>query len=317
MPYRSLVLALALAVPVTLLPGCPSDDDDDDNGPDDDDSAATDDDDVTDDDDDDTGDDDTSDDDTYVPEETDGQITLTYSEEPAGGGGVSRSGRFYAHFPTEISPGSGDYVPLPTDLDQCEVAIYNDNDLSGFTPPTYSYESAGTMTVSGPWGDMLTDPFMAGDEVYYQLIVDPDTQLEFGGWYGVSAAGGDFPAFDAPYRLEMPPELILTTPSVAQPFHVQNALDVAWSGGDPDEPVGLFLTSMYIATWPWEESAYGFLACQAANDGQFTIPGGMLGQMPEGDASFVLLHSVTHYKEVDGRWLAFSGVVNLSASGDI
>ena len=303
---------LALFGTFFLFAGCPSEDDDDASG--DDDSAATDDDD-TGDDDDDTGDDDTGDDDTYVPDETGGQITLTYSEAPSGGGGVSRSASFYAQFPTEITPAGGDLVTFPTDIDQCAVSVYTEDDLAGLTPATFSYESAGTLTLSVPWGDMPTDPMHNGAELYYQLLLNAD-DLEFGAFYGVSATGDSFPAFDAPYRLEMPDALTLTTPQVGNPFHLQGPLDVQWSGGS-DEPVWLFLSSVFIPSWPWEEAEYGVLVCKVANDGSFAIGGPDLNQLPEGAATFMLVHSVTHYKEVGGRWIAFTGSCSLSASGEI
>ena len=43
----------------------------------------------------------------------------------------------------------------------------------------------------------------------------------------------------------------------------------------------------------------------------------VLNQLPEGAATFMLVHSVTHYKEVGGRWIAFTGSCSLSASGEI
>jgi hypothetical protein len=305
---------LALFGAFFLFAGCPSEDDDDDAG--DDDSGASDDDDNQgDDDDDDMGDDDNSDDDTYVPEETDGQISLTYTEAPSGGGGVSRSASFYAQFPTLITPASGDLVALPTSIDSCAVSVYSEADISGITPATFSYESAGTMTLSVPWGDLPNDPMVNGSELYYQLLLNAD-DLEFGAFYGVSTTGDAFPAFDAPYRLEMPDAVTLTWPQVGSPFHLQGPLDVQWSGGS-DVPVWLFLSSVFIPTWPWEEAEYGFLACKAANDGSFSIGGADLNQLPEGAATFMLVHSSTHYKEVDGRWIAFTGTCNLSAAGEI
>ncbi len=299
------LLALALA-------GCPTTPVGDDDAGDDDETG-----------DDDTGDDDTgddddtiADDDTYVPDETDGQVTLTYSESGEGGGGVSRAARLDASFPTLVTPASGDLIPIPPGLDQCAVNVVDDDGLAGYSPAGFTYESAGTLTVSGAFGDKPIGPTDLNGEIFYQLLLDVDDELDFGTTYGVTADGDSFPAFETSVKLEMPEEVTLITPAVGGAFHMQGDYEVRWEGGNT-ETVWLFAASAEIAVWPWEESAYGFLACEAANDGSFTIPAAPINQMPEGDVSLTLVQTLTHYKDVDGRWVAFSGVCSLTALGSI
>ena len=307
--HLPILFLLALALVLAGCPTTPVGDDDagDDDSSGDDDTA----------DDDTGGDDDTvADDDTYVPDETDGQITLTYTEAAEPGGGVSHAARFDAAFKTLVTPASGDLVPTPAGVDQCAVNVVDDDGLAGYSAAQFTYESAGILTLSGAFGDKPMGPTQLGDEVFYQLLLDVDDELAFGTTYGVSADGDAFPAFETSVKLEMPTEISLVTPAVGSPFQMQGDYEVRWDGGDT-ETVWLLAASAEIALWPWEESAYGFLACEAINDGSFTIPAPLINQMPEGDVSLSLVQTLTHYKDVDGRWLAFSGVCSLTALGSI
>ncbi len=309
LPNARATLSLGL---VLALVGCPTDPVGDDDAGDDD---ATGDDDTADDDA--TGDDDTvGDDDTYVPDETDGQLTLTYTEAAEPGGGVSRSARFDARFRTLVTPATGELVPTPAGVDQCAVNVVDDDGLGAYTAATFAYESAGTLILGGPFDDKPMGPTQLGDEVFYQLLLDVDGELAFATTYPVSADGDAFPAFETSVKLEMPAEINLTNPAVGGNFTLQGDYEVRWDGGDT-ETVWLLAASAEIAIWPWEESAYGFLACEVLNDGAFTLPAPMLNQMPDGDVSLSLVQTLTHYKEVDGRWLAFSGVCSLTALGQI
>ena len=300
--YKALQVLFLLGLSIALvgLCGCPSDDDDsaDDDAGDDDAS------------DDDGADDDGGDDDTVEPSEINGLVDLSYSESPDGNGGVNPAGRFYATFPTLATAASGVDLAMPAGSEQCALTTYTQSELENTTPAVYTYESAGTLTFAGPSGDQLMNPTDgANGLIFYQLLLNPGTQLQFDTISGVSADGDEFGAFDAPEALVMPEEIELTSPTVGPSFNVNGDLTVTWTGGNTDT-VMLFLATADPG------NDYGYLACEADNDGSFTLPGADIGQMPSGPASLTLVQSLSHYQEVDGRWVAFTGSCSLTAAGE-
>ncbi len=302
-----------------LLLGCPPDraGDDDDTGSGGDDDAVGDDDDAVGDDDDAVGDDDDDseaddddiydDDDDVVPDSINGSITISHYRMPDGMGGVLESAYFGALFYDVVVEPSGTLeFATPAGTDDCAITLYDLDDLNGGSAGQYAYLDAGVLTVVWPGGNPFTvQPQYPGDLVSYQQELALGSQLVFGQQYEVDSSGADLSPFHG--ALRMPLELDLTSPHPGQTFHLEGALDVQWTGGDSDD------VWIYLSTSDGFE--YGYVSCQAANDGSFSVPANLANQLPSGTATFSLSQSMFHYVEVDGRWIYLSGMTSLSATG--
>ena len=317
---RASIHAFWLAV--LLMIGCPpdpaTDDDaagdddavgDDDDAVGDDDDAAGDDDAVGDDDDA-VGDDDDiwdDDDDTTLPDSLNGSITISHYRMPDGMGGFLESAYFSALFYDVVVEPSGTLeFATPAGTDDCAITLYDLDDLSGGNAGHYAYLDAGALTVVWPGGNPFTvQPQYPGGLVSYQQELNLNTQLVFGQQYEVDSTGGDLSSFHVAVR--MPLELTLTSPNPLQTFHVNGALDAQWGGGDSDD-VWIYLTSS-------DGFEFGYIACQAANDGGFSIPGNLVSQLPPGAATFSLSQTMYHHADVDGRGIYLAGMTSLSATG--
>ncbi len=300
-----------------LLFGCPPDlaTDDDDLGDDDataadddavgaDDDAVGDDDDAVGDDDDDIWDDD---DDTFVPDVFNGSVTISHYRMPDGMGGILESAYFGALFYDVVVEPSGTLeFAMPAGTDDCAITLYDLDDLYGGNQGEYAYLDAGSLIVVWPGGNPFTvHPETVQGLVSYQQELAMGSQLVFGQQYEVDSSGGDLSAFHA--ALRMPQELSLTSPLPGETFQLGGALDVQWGGGDVDD-VWIYLSSS-------DGFEFGYIACQAANDGTFAVPGNLVNQLPAGAATFSLSQSMFHYQEVDGRWIYLAGMTSLSATG--
>ncbi len=311
------MVALRLLVPCALLAlllGCPvqppytDDDGADDDGADDDGA----DDDAADDDgaDDDAGDDDAGDDDS-APDAVDGYVSISFYESPDGMGGTLTGATLSGSFYDVISEASGGVsYGMPAAVDDCALTLYDYDDLTGGQAAVYDYLDAGVLTVSGPGGP-FTPPFADLGNGYwaYQMSLQPGSQLQFGATYGVAASGDEFPAFDAPGSLEMPAAIQLLSPSQTGPaFSLGGPLDVAWSGGDP----GTVMIYVSVAS---PQLDYGYIACEASNDGAFTVPAALIQQLPDGSATLSLMQSNWTQVAAGGRWVTVAGMITLNAIG--
>ncbi len=296
---RSALLACVLTLTLAVL-GCPGGDDDDTTPSGDDDSAATD-----DDDDDTTA---TDDDDDTAPGDVDGEILIELNEFSNGGGGQVATGRVYAQFYDVLSPASGGVAwNEATELDTCAVTLYTWDDLQTETPASVEYESAGTLTVTSMGGSTDIEPISAGVTTFYQTMLTPGSQMPYGVMYSLSAPGDVFPAFDFADALEMPPEMHLTNPTPSQYATFAGDLLVQWTGGGND---AVFLSVNVVAS-----TDYGRVHCMADNDGEFTIPGTDLAQLPSGDGTLSLQHHDENYVDAAGRWVRLKGGYGLDVLG--
>ena len=290
-------LALSLILSLSLLPGCPGSDDDDswsdDDSAGDDDDAVGDDDDVSD------------DDDATVPASTDGNVSVTLYRMPDGMGGVMEGGNFSAMFFEEIvAPTGGVEHTMPTGPEDCQITLYTDQELHSGTQGQYAYFSAGELTVDGPNGSFVVQP-MGGTVVTYQHVMQLGADLVPGGTYDVDAAGAEFPSFQA--SIDLPDDLDLHSPAVTQTLQIDGAVDVQWSTGSD--------ATVYISVSSTDGQDYGYIYCEAANDGSFTVPANLIDQMPAGTANLSVTQAQWDYVEVDGYWVYLFGAVYVTASG--
>jgi hypothetical protein len=308
------MIRLALVCSLSLFIGCPApshdgNPSDDDDAVGDDDDAVGDDDDVVGDDDDAVGDDDDAvgdDDDATIPESTDGNVSLTLYRMPDGQGGVMEGGSFGAMFFEElVAPTGGVVYDMPAGPEDCAVTTYTYNDLMSGTQGQYDYLSAGPLTVEGPGGSFTVQPTTGGGVVSYSELLQLGSDLVPGATYEIDAAGADLSAFHA--TIEMPADLNVTSPSIAQTFHANGALDVQWSGGEN--------ASVWISVSTVAGQNYGYAYCEVTNDGSFTVPANVMGQLPAGDATLTVTQPLWDYVEVDGLWIYLFGAVYVSVTG--
>ena len=297
------LLTILFASSALLWFGCPAEDhswsDDDGDSASGDDDTATPDDDVSDDD---AGDDDAGDDDTGIDpgDQTDGMVSMTYV---AAAGGPSHI-LFSASFMEIITPAtSGVSLEIPTGEDQCTVVLYDYEDLYGGDPGEFTYEAAGTISLTGNGLSYEVEAqFDAGAITYTQDI--PFNQFTFGASYDVSVPGDEFPGFSA--TLVMPSLMELTEPAGASFQLLDGDFEVVWSGGDGSD------ASLMVSTLAQDFQSGGIVYCLPSNDGSFAVPGNLVNQLPAGTASMVLQQYTWDLFDVSGRpvyALAGSGVM--------
>jgi len=315
---RCLAWVFAAVAGAFIVTGCPAghhdDDDADDPVTDDDTGGTPDDDDTTDDDDssipadDDSADDDSADDDTFDPDETGGHVTLNIGRSVSGGM-FTQSSNFSASFSDCVEPGSGgvEFVDYPENPDECGLFVYSYSDMAGYVPGEYVYLSAGPITVAGP---NVIETFVMDPSLHMYHGSFPDEMpLAFGDTYTVQAAGDGVPSFTA--LMTMPLDLTLLTPSLYDTAVFEGDVHVQWTGGDVDPlTMGLSVTSNDLF-----DPVTGWIACYAANDGDFTIPAALVDQLPPGQGSLFVTAAVTDYQQVDGRWIAFNASFSSNVTG--
>ncbi|MDP7110377.1 MAG: hypothetical protein QGH45_00365, partial [Myxococcota bacterium] len=207
---------------------------------------------------------------------------------------------------------SGVEYEFPDVIDDCVLTLYDDDEAHSGSAAVWNHQSAGSLSIVGGELDLTVTPTVGGDTIVYQQQIGP-ADLAVATTYDVSAAGDDFPAFDAPAGIDMPEPIHLTAPALELPFEADGDLEVTWSGGD----IGSLLVYISSTDSSVDPSQHGFLICEVTGDGHFTMPGDLIDQLPSGYASLVLTQSRTTYPEVEGRWIALTGNVNSSATGTI
>jgi len=270
--------------------GCPAEDH---TWSDDDDDSSSGDDDVSDDDasDDDVSDDDAGDDDTGIEpgDQTDGMISMTYVASGGGPGHIL----FSATFLDIVTPStSGVELEIPAGPDQCTLVLYDYEDLYGGDPGEFTYQTAGTISLSGNGLDYDIDWQNDGGAINYMLDI-PFNGFTFGASYEVTVPGDEFPGFTT--TLQMPAVMELTEPAGASFQLLDGDFTVEWLGGDGSD------SSLMVSTLAQDFQTGGIIYCLPANDGSFAIPGSMVNQLPAGTASLVLQQYTWDLFDVSGR----------------
>jgi hypothetical protein len=220
--------------------------------------------------------------------------------------GASLSASFYDLVSEPV--GTLEYA-WPTAVEQCEITLYDYDDLTGGTAGVYDYLSAGELTVEGGNHTFpLSFTNLGGGYWGYQTTLAPGSEMQFGQSYDVTAGGDEFPGFIAPGALSVPAPLQLISPSIAGSFHVSGDLPVTWSGGDP----GTLFVYVSLSSVSME---YAYIACEVANDGSFTVPAALLNQAPDGSGTVTLSQSNWTYVETGGRTVGIYGMLSLTAMG--
>ncbi len=219
-----------------------------------------------------------------------GTLGLWYWEFPDKQTGEFRRGAmFSASFEDVLDagqPGTGGVVHEPPDGDDaCARTVWTaaEAEVTGGVAPTVQRLEAGPLTVTSPtWS--VAAPWQA-DEARYYLELNPDLTMHTGVEYALTATGGGFPAFEQPTVLHVPAALTLTSP----------ATDESWVLPDGDFPftwVGGSEERVWIELHTDEARDQGnvLVACNAWNDGAFTIPAALLDAFPPGAAVRLHVH---------------------------
>ncbi len=283
----SICLLLAGCVPLRDRVG-----DDDDSAIGDDDTAADDDDAV-------------GDDDDMWSGETEGTLTLMYSDT----GGYGTGAYLSASFADVITPATPGYITeIPAGLDDCAISFFTSEELTGTDPGEYDYQSAGTLAISGGGYSTTIDPVEHEGELTYFAQI-PDAEFTFGIDWEVTAPGDDFPGFSA--TLPMTDRLGLVEPSYTGAFFELPAGDfpVAWSGHDSSD-------AAVLLTFVDGNTAGAIIICLVNNDGSFTVPGSLIDQLPaQGSGSLVLEQYNYSSTTVGGRSLSLVAGSAVMATG--
>jgi len=243
------------------------------------------------------------DDDDDMNAETDGTVSLMYSEA----GGMDFGVNFAATFNTVVTPATPGYMTnIPVGMDDCAITHFTQDELMGGDPGEYVSESAGTISLSGAGISVDIDPQNQDGVIGYAQQF-PTGQFDFGVDYAVSAAGDEFPAFSGTLQMTAQPALV--TPEAQGMFQVLGGdFPVEWAGYDGSE-AGIFMTFM------GQDQNGAVILCIINNDGAFTIPGNLVDQLPSGSGSLMVEQYNWSQTTAGGRTVAIMAGAGVIASG--
>ncbi len=279
--------AAAAAVALLLVAGCPEDGDDDTDG------------------DDDASDDDDAD---GVPDVVDGTLTLFSNTGPDYVGGVEATSTFYATFidTTGPLPAAPEEIEVPGEIDTCTLSTY------AWSAPDYTgvlFQGAGTITLERDGVVAEFEPQLSADQptVYYSQVL-PSGLLLWDTTYGLSATGGEVPAFSLPDAFLTTADLVLEEPPVEETLVLGDEdLVVRWSGGGHE--------SVWLTVSSGDTDDLASILCEVEDDGEFVVPGSLMEQLPAGSAGCSVSASVSAYHQVGQRWLLCTASVASMAVG--
>ncbi len=249
--------------------------------PGDDDDAADDDtadDDIADDDiaDDDDADDDATDDDDDTSEapaveELGGYLSVLYThlmltgmdQEMADAGG-----RFHTYL-----SGSDEGSFAHMEMDSC--AYHGPDDPSTFGDLQFVGRTAGDVKLVLGGDDVPLSPSTGedGQPIYQNGGLTVGGTFQFDGSYGIEATGADVPAFSIDEAIHVPPNAQPMTPALSDGWYWTGGdWPITWSGTTDGE---LRLTLMLLEGFDSHE-----VLCRLQDDGAFSIPADMLGNLP-------------------------------------
>ncbi len=159
----------------------------------------------------------------------------------------------------------------PSTPDTCGLTLYTQAESSAGTGGTQVAQSAGIVTLNGPTGLFLPNQISVG---VYQLNMDPAI-FPFHSTWDMSGDGDLYPAFAG--SIEVPGAFDVITP--VSGFALNGRLQVTWTTPTVDPtPLTIRLETVNSAT-----GDSGLIYCTVTNDGAFTIPAGMVNQLPARD----------------------------------
>lgn len=219
------------------------------------------------------------------------------SGEYATGGGAG----FGAQFTNEVTKGiagtSGIEWNSPGDPDSCAVTVWNeaDNWTEGGVPGESEPLHAGALTLTGPSWSIEMEPAWEGGEFQYTAELNPDFELHFDTYYGLSASGGTFPAFESSEALLVPDPVFLLDPHPDDGFDVTHEdFTIEWTGGDAEE------LHLEFHNGGGREYNNVQIQCRPLNDGSFTIPGNMIALFGNEDLLRLMLSQTRNVDLVVG-----------------
>jgi len=223
-------------------------------------------------------------------EETEGGVALLHVQMPGFGSSVA----FQARFADIVTPAADDVYPqAPQDPDECATAQYTLEDVQNMDPGEYIEQSAGTITVDGEGLSLDLEPTMEDGQLVYYAELE-ENEVTYGGVYEVAAKGDEFPAFSGVLETTELIDLV----SLDGFDTLDGDVSIQWEGNDGAHA---FVTLVSMT----EEYDAGGIVCSVENDGDFTIPGELVADLPDGNPSFLLQQYNFRRQEVDGRSLGF------------
>jgi|GEM_PF-3116608 len=234
-----------------------------------------------------------------------GDVGIWYWEGPPGPDDIDLAAvsGFIANFRDEIEAGEAGTGGVdfngPTGPDTCALTMWDAADLvvTGGVPGYTEDLEAGDITLTSPtWSEVIV-PGSGNTALQYVLELNPDLEVHFGVPYVISSAGGTFPAFGFTQEFVMPTAIHLLGPAPAVFFEAgPDDLELQWEGGEPDNLIHVeLLTNTELTT----DNA--LIQCQMVNDGEFSIPGALLAQLPAGQqVNLLLSQNVEVWEDVDG-----------------
>jgi hypothetical protein len=188
-------------------------------------------------------------------------------------------------------------------LDDCEVIEHGPTGTQPMMGEVV-WQDAPTVTLdAGDWSQALTDYNPdAISRTYSAWLADglPPEEATFDLWV---EGGGAAPALDLDALGTMPPNVVVSTPSLAWGAELPRAdVPFAWSGTSEDV--------LYISLWVRSEfnvEAFPMyeVNCEVVDDGSWVLPGSILETMPEGWSAYVDVQrrSIAWVGTVEGRAL--------------
>lgn len=189
-------------------------------------------------------------------------------------------------------------------LDDCEIIEHGPTGTQA-SPGEVAWQAAPAVTVeAGAWSQALTDYNPTAISRTYSLWTAEELPSEGATFDLWVEGGGEAPAFDLDSIGTMPPNVVLSTPSLSWGAELpREDVPFEWSGTSEDVlNVNLWVRDEFNGnTFPMYE-----VNCEVEDDGSWVLPGAILETMPEGWSVYldVSRSAVEWVGTVEGRALS-------------
>lgn len=228
-----------------------------------------------------------------------GQIRVEIDGQAASVQGFAAAG-FY-------EPTTFDTTGTLPGLDECVV---NTPQPAPTASPLQYRDAGDTLTLSGPASLTLYRTLSSGSLVYVPSPNPPSAgSVVAGGQYDVSWSGGpDVGADTLAGVLVVPDAVQITSPDISNLYTVGGgALSVSWTGAGSTGSSSTWL--MMTTVDPNNTGNWASALCVVNDDGSFTIPSGVVSQLPAGVGNMGIYRALSNEPSLsDGSVLVVQGV---------